>query len=526
MSATPSLPQYRIRRDDGSELAVPWAAALALLVRRGDIRPDTVIFDAGKGVWSKASESPVVKFIIEEIAWSGQKLPPGWSEEATEPTPVDVGAAQAVLPDAKAPPADNLPAPWSGPGARGEAQVVPISSLPRWQTQLSPDADVETGTVVAVAVGERDVPAPEPGGISRVRRVFFLSFAGTVGVAVTLGLALRGGEPPAPEPVRPALPVTVFTPGFKSPDPGTGDFQEAGFAPVTQVFAETISAPAEETPLPPIPLPRPTIELLTDSQVASDLAVARTTLSAAPAVDLPPPPTPERPTDDVPFDVPPQVRNGAQIRQALEREYPIGLKETGVSGRVEMTFVLDASGVVERFDVRESSGHAALDQAAMRVAEVFQFAPARLRNERVPSSITLGITFNSRLASPTAAAVADGGRATPTAPQGAADSASQPIATPYDVPPQVRNLSQVRQALDREYPIGLRAARISGRVEVWFYIDEQGTVERFQVGTGSGNRALDQAALEVARVFQFTPARRGGQAIAVWVPVVIPFESR
>ena len=89
--------------------------------------------------------------------------------------------------------------------------------------------------------------------------------------------------------------------------------------------------------------------------------------------------------------------------------------------------------------------------------------------------------------------------------------------------PQVRNASRVQQTALSEYPIGLRDTGIGGKVEMWFYVNERGEVERFQIGQGSGNRDLDAAALRVARVFQFTPARRGNQPVATWHSFGITF---
>ena len=324
--------------------------------------------------------------------------------------------------------------------------------------------------------------------------------------------------------------MTVFSPGFTAQKLGGGTFSGSGLSPVGQVPGQWDSSDIE-APAAPLPLPRPEIPMLADSQVASDVAAAGGLVAANAAVDMPPPPTPER-RADAPFDVAPQVSNASQVRQALEREYPIGLKETGIGGRVEMTFDLDDQGAVQRFHVEESSGHPSLDQAALRVAEVFEFTPARRRNERVASSISLGITFDSRMSAP-AAPLAAGSATRSAAGQPATDAgaqgttaADQPVATAYDVAPQVRNANQVRQALEREYPIGLRAARIGGRVEVWFYITEQGDVARVQVKQSSGNAALDEAALEVARVFRFEPAQSGGDRIAVWVALGITFQAR
>jgi TonB family protein len=93
----------------------------------------------------------------------------------------------------------------------------------------------------------------------------------------------------------------------------------------------------------------------------------------------------------------------------------------------------------------------------------------------------------------------------------------------FDVAPQVGNPERVQRALQREYPIGLRDAGVGGQVEMWFYVNQQGVVERFQIRQGSGSRALDEAAMRVARVFQFTPALRANQPIATWTALRITF---
>jgi protein TonB len=87
----------------------------------------------------------------------------------------------------------------------------------------------------------------------------------------------------------------------------------------------------------------------------------------------------------------------------------------------------------------------------------------------------------------------------------------------------VSNADRVRQQLEREYPNALREIGVGGRVEVWFYVNEQGGVDAFQIRQSSGNSALDQAALRVARVFQFTPGSRGNAPVGGWVSVGITF---
>jgi TonB family protein len=205
------------------------------------------------------------------------------------------------------------------------------------------------------------------------------------------------------------------------------------------------------------------------------------------------------------------------VQQALEREYPIGLKDLGVSGTVEMSFYIDERGVVQRFETKQSSGNPDLDKAATQVAPVFQFTPAMRGSEAVPVWFSMAITFgkvaNAAPAVPTNVVAAG---ATPTGPD-------QPVASQFDVPPQVRNTERVRQQLEREYPIGLRTTNVGGTVELWFYVDERGGVDRFQLKKSSGIAALDEAALEVARVVQFTPGMRNGTPAAGWWHIGVAF---
>jgi len=97
-----------------------------------------------------------------------------------------------------------------------------------------------------------------------------------------------------------------------------------------------------------------------------------------------------------PFTVAPEVGNRQAISQALEREYPPLLRDAGVGGTVLMYFFIDEDGAVREFRVHESSGHEALDRAAMRVADVFEFSAAMHQDRRVPVWIQIPIHFSTR----------------------------------------------------------------------------------------------------------------------------------
>jgi TonB family protein len=346
---------------------------------------------------------------------------------------------------------------------------------------------------------------------------------GTAAAVIGLGFLIRGRESGADHALGSVRSLGASNASYPLVQLSEYELSRIGYGVGAGISADSGATPSDSAPLPVFR--RPKVPLLGDAQLVSDTEVPSTLVEDA-AVDLPAPLRPTRPSvAEAPYDVGPQIRNANQVRQALEREYPIGLREVGIGGRVEMSFFIDAHGVVERFEVKESSGNQALDQAALRVAQVFQFIPARRRNETVPAGLTLGITFESgnggalASAGPSSASVQGAAQATPR-------EIDEPAVMPFDVAPQVRNANQVRQALAREYPIGLRDAGIGGRVEMSFYVNAQGVVEQFQVKQSSGNASLDRAALRVAQVFQFTPALLAAKPVAAWISLGITFEGK
>jgi protein TonB len=114
----------------------------------------------------------------------------------------------------------------------------------------------------------------------------------------------------------------------------------------------------------------------------------------------------------------------------------------------------------------------------------------------------------------------------PPAVTGRSVSSDKPGFTPHTVKPQVKNRAEVTRALEREYPPMLRDAGIGGVVLVWIYVDETGKVQNTRVNTTSGHVALDDAALKVADVIQFTPALNLDKHVAVWISIPIAFQIR
>ena len=113
--------------------------------------------------------------------------------------------------------------------------------------------------------------------------------------------------------------------------------------------------------------------------------------------------------------------------------------------------------------------------------------------------------------------------APPPTNDGAVDVSAAPVFTPMTVHPEIRNRREVQAALMREYPPLLRNAGIGGQVVVWFFISEEGQVLDRRVALSSGHIQLDEAALQVADVFRFSPALNREKVVQVWIQLPITF---
>ncbi len=76
--------------------------------------------------------------------------------------------------------------------------------------------------------------------------------------------------------------------------------------------------------------------------------------------------------------------------------YPPLLRSAGIGGTVNVWFLIDEEGHVEDYRIQTSSGHAQLDEAALAVAGLYQFAPALNRDKRVPVWVLFPIEFRVR----------------------------------------------------------------------------------------------------------------------------------
>ena len=85
-----------------------------------------------------------------------------------------------------------------------------------------------------------------------------------------------------------------------------------------------------------------------------------------------------------------------EIIEAMQTAYPPLLRDAGIAGSVRLYFFVEADGEVTKIEIDESSGHAALDDAALRVADVYRFSPGMNGEEPIGVWVNFPITFRVR----------------------------------------------------------------------------------------------------------------------------------
>jgi protein TonB len=97
-----------------------------------------------------------------------------------------------------------------------------------------------------------------------------------------------------------------------------------------------------------------------------------------------------------PYTVKPELLNRDAVQRALVRNYPPLLRDAGIGGTVLTWLLISETGVVMKTQVKEGSGHEALDQAALKVADIMRFSAALNRDQKVKVWIALPIVFKTQ----------------------------------------------------------------------------------------------------------------------------------
>jgi TonB family protein len=111
-----------------------------------------------------------------------------------------------------------------------------------------------------------------------------------------------------------------------------------------------------------------------------------------PVEEVEPSPVCDRPVD-TPYTVRPEIKDRTRAMRIIMRNYSKELQDAGIDGTVNVSMCIDTSGRVRNALVEKSSGHRALDAAALAAAREIEFTPARNNDEVVPVWIAFPILF-------------------------------------------------------------------------------------------------------------------------------------
>ncbi|GGP26039.1 energy transducer TonB [Silvimonas amylolytica] len=99
---------------------------------------------------------------------------------------------------------------------------------------------------------------------------------------------------------------------------------------------------------------------------------------------------------------------------------------------------------------------------------------------------------------------------------------AKPAPAPAPVSPP-REDANANGNMKPAYPPVSRKLGEEGRVLLEVHIQADGTVSDIRVKTSSGFPRLDNSALDAVRKWKFTPAKQGGQPIAMWYVLPVTF---
>lgn len=85
---------------------------------------------------------------------------------------------------------------------------------------------------------------------------------------------------------------------------------------------------------------------------------------------------------------------GASYLHNPKPAYPLMARRRGLQGLVRLDVKVNAEGIPTAVRVKDSSGHEALDEAALTAVWHWRFAPARRGGEAVEGSVVVPVRFN------------------------------------------------------------------------------------------------------------------------------------
>ena len=197
----------------------------------------------------------------------------------------------------------------------------------------------------------------------------------------------------------------------------------------------------------------------------------------------------------------PVLLNAQVFMQALGALYPQVAPGDAFTGRVEVVLTVSEAGV-PRDAVLVAPGDSAFDAATLLAVQVLRFRPGMVGTRTVPVRVSVPVRWAYRDEAPDEAHPAGDDAGTVYGPD------------EVDEPARVLDRAGFSQSLMRLYPALLRDAGVEGSVTVSLVVGTDGRAHLPRV-VRSTAAAFDDATLRAVSRLRFTPARRGGQPVAV-----------
>jgi TonB family protein len=225
----------------------------------------------------------------------------------------------------------------------------------------------------------------------------------------------------------------------------------------------------------------------------------------------------------------PRPTNVQELVAALNAAYPADKRAAEQEATVSLRFVVGPDGVPRDVGVVESTDEA-FDSVTVASVRMLRFTPATVAGR--PFAVRVELPVQWLLPDTPRQAQAESGD---FVGMGDAQSATEPAApgnvprvyrlSEVDVPPQPRNLNILPREMGTHYPPALRDTRTGGRVQVRFRVDTDGRPRDYSI-THSTHPGFDQPSLDIVSLLRFTPARKDGRVVEVWVEQPIEWTVR
>ena len=202
---------------------------------------------------------------------------------------------------------------------------------------------------------------------------------------------------PAPDAPKLDLPQSItvtLTPAATPSNPAESKGQTAAKAPPEPSKPKTPPKPKAILPKPVVQKteqPTPPKQLETHSPEPAQMPAAPTPTQAAPAIPKAPSGAPSAEPPSGHFEGP---KLNADYLHNPRPDYPAQAKRMGWEGRVVLRVEVLADGSAGAVSVAKSSGHEALDDAALEAVRRWKFVPAKRDGAAVNSSVNVPINFN------------------------------------------------------------------------------------------------------------------------------------